>query len=455
MRSIVRSLFHLLVIIASFYLAYTMRGYTDLIPFTQLRIPLLNFQETMLYGVLCALLFVLIGISYHLYPIKKVTYQYMRTFFDCSVIRLVCITFLAYFGAGFIFYHGISRLIIFFGFGLSMIGMYLFDIFFDSLIPARTQTVLIINNTQQQQIIETLHTFESIQEHSVDYQENLDIKTLLSLYKPDTVLVVGDIPYDQLQYIADKVTIAWVDMMHISQGMLLDDLDFQVTRLGPVLGMHYRSHVITERDAVVKRVIDIIWSLSLIVLTSPLMVATAIAIKLFDSWPILYRHKRVGKNRIPFDYIKFRSMRTQDCTWEYFGTKQSEEYWKTLQQSHLNERKGELQKIADDPRVTTIGKIIRKYSIDELPSLWCILKGDMSLVGPRPHLEFEVARYQPWMKRLLSVKPGMTCYSQLYGRDRLPFADEARFDLYYIQHRSLLFDFSILLSTIKVVFKWR
>lgn len=103
--------------------------------------------------------------------------------------------------------------------------------------------------------------------------------------------------------------------------------------------------------------------------------------------------------------------------------------------------------------MTTIGKIIRKYSIDELPSLWCILKGDMSLVGPRPHLEFEVARYQPWMKRLLSVKPGMTCYSQLYGRDRLPFADEARFDLYYIQHRSLLFDFSILLSTIKVVFK--
>lgn len=455
MRSIIRSILHVGIIISSFYLAYLTRSYTDLIPFTQLRIPPLHFQETMLYGCVCALLFLLIGVTYNLYPIKKISYNYMKLFFDCSIIWLVCITFLAYFGAGFIFFHGISRLVIVFWFGISCIGMYLIDIVFDLLIPARIQTVLIINNADQEQITHTLQDFERIQEYIVSYHDNLDIKELLRIYTPDTVLVVGDIPYDSLQYIADRVTIAWSDMMHISQGMLLDDLDFQITRLGPVLGMHYRAHSITERDAVVKRVCDIVWSSILLVILSPLMLLTALFILLFDSWPILYRHQRVGKNRVPFDYIKFRSMKKEYCTWEYFGTKEAESYWKELQDSPLNVRKGELQKIINDPRITKIGAIIRKYSIDELPSLRCILKGDMSLVWPRPHLESEVIKYQPWMKRLLSVKPGMTCYSQLYGRDRLPFADEARFDLYYIQHRSLLFDFSILLSTMKVVFQWR
>jgi len=148
-------------------------------------------------------------------------------------------------------------------------------------------------------------------------------------------------------------------------------------------------------------------------------------------------------------------MRLEYCTGEYFGTTQSEEYWKKLQDSELNVRKGELQKIANDPRITPIGRFIRKYSIDELPSLRCILKGDMSIVWPRPHLDFEVARYASRMKRLLVVKPGMTCYSQIYGRDKLPFSDEAKFDLYYIQNWTLAFDFYIIIATVKVLFKGR
>lgn len=455
MRSIIRSLLHFIIIIVSFYLAFVVRGYTDLIPFTQLHIPVLNVSETMLYGLLCAFLFVIIWISYHLYPIKKITYSYSRTFVDTSIIWLVFITFLAYFGNWFLFGYGISRLVIVFWFMMSVVLMFLLDTLYDWLLPFGKQTVLIIKNSEHETVSQSLIEFEHIHEIIVDYQTWLDIKTLINEIKPSSVLVVWDIPYEELQYIADKVTIAWVDMMHISEWMLLDDLDFQITRLWPVLWLQYRSHRITERDAVIKRIIDIIWSSLWLIILSPVMICTIIAMKCFDSGPLFFRHQRVGKNRVLFDYIKFRSMKTEFCTWEYFWTPDSERYRKTLQKSKLNTRKWELQKIDNDPRITPIGTFIRKRSIDELPSLRCILKGDMSLVWPRPHLPFEVERYQPWMKRLLSVKPGMTCYSQIYGRDRLPFADEAKFDIYYIQNQSVGFDIYILISTLKVLFKGR
>lgn len=409
----------------------------------------------MLYGVLSWVIFLTIGILYDLYPIQKKNYSYLRTLFDCSIIRLVCSTFLAYFGTGFIFHFGISRLVIVFWFIISMMLILVVDTLFDMVTSSPPQTLLIINNSQNQEIIWSLQKFEQIKVILIPFQEDFHTTELLNLHKPNSVLVLGDIPNQALQYIADKVNIAWVDMLHVSEWMLLDDLNFQITRLWPILGLHYRTHNITERDAVIKRVFDIIWSVVGIIISSPIMLITAIALWIFDKWPIFYKHQRVGRNGVTFDYIKFRSMKVEYCTGSYFGSQESERYRKELQESELNVRKWELQKIKDDPRITKIGKFIRKYSIDELPSLRCVLKGDMSIVGPRPHLDFEVARYQPWMKKLLSVKPGITCYSQIYWRDRLPFSDEAKFDLYYIKNRSFLFDIYIIIATVQVLFKGR
>jgi lipopolysaccharide/colanic/teichoic acid biosynthesis glycosyltransferase len=110
-----------------------------------------------------------------------------------------------------------------------------------------------------------------------------------------------------------------------------------------------------------------------------------------------------------------------------------------------------LTKIKDDPRVTRVGKFLRKTSLDELPSLWSVLIGDMSLVGPRPHLEHEVDQYDSWQERLFSIKPGITGYAQLFGRDNLPFEEEAKLDLYYIQNWSVTMDIYVLVGTIKVI----
>ncbi|MEI7477725.1 MAG: sugar transferase [bacterium] len=120
-----------------------------------------------------------------------------------------------------------------------------------------------------------------------------------------------------------------------------------------------------------------------------------------------------------------------------------------------NTRDDILPKIENDPRVTRVGRFLRKTSLDELPNIFCIFLGSMSFVGPRPHLPNEVEKYEPWMRRLFSAKPGMTGYAQIFGRDSLPFREEAKLDLYYIQNWSIAMDLHVLLSTIKVVFAGR
>jgi exopolysaccharide biosynthesis polyprenyl glycosylphosphotransferase len=196
-----------------------------------------------------------------------------------------------------------------------------------------------------------------------------------------------------------------------------------------------------------KRTFDIIVSTIFIILTSPIMLITAIAIKLNSKGPVFFSRlddsslvKRMGQYGKPFRYFKFRSM---------IDKSDSLRYSKTLQE--LNLRKGPLVKIKDDPRITKVGKFIRKYSIDELPELFLVFIGKMSLVGPRPHLPEEVAKYKDYQKRVLDIKPGITGMAQISGRSDLDFDEEVKLDIYYIENWSLWLDLQILLKTPKVV----
>jgi len=144
---------------------------------------------------------------------------------------------------------------------------------------------------------------------------------------------------------------------------------------------------------------------------------------------------RIGKGKQPFRFLKFRSMYTHHSLGAGYGGKEAEQLYAQLIQSDQNVRKGILPKIANDPRVTRVGARLRKTSLDELPSLRSVLIGDMSLIWPRPHLPREVEQYADRHERLFTVKPGITGYAQLYGRDKVPFDEEAKLDLRYIQHR--------------------
>ncbi|MFO0633941.1 MAG: sugar transferase [Nannocystaceae bacterium] len=204
----------------------------------------------------------------------------------------------------------------------------------------------------------------------------------------------------------------------------------------PMLGL--RRVPTDEARLAVKRILDIIGSAIGLLLASPIMIATVIAIRVTSEGPILFRQVRAGRNGRKFTMLKFRSMVVD-----------AEALRAKLQ--HLNEMDGPVFKIKHDPRITSVGRFIRKTSIDELPQLLNVLMGDMSLVGPRPALPSEVEQYQPWQRRRLSVKPGLTGLWQVSGRNQVDFEEWMQLDLRYIDTWSLWLDIKIILKTVPTV----
>jgi exopolysaccharide biosynthesis polyprenyl glycosylphosphotransferase len=193
---------------------------------------------------------------------------------------------------------------------------------------------------------------------------------------------------------------------------------------------------VVKGSYLVKRVIDIVASVVLLALLMPVFLVVAVAIRLEDPGPVFFKQKRVGRWGTLFTMWKFRSMYTD-----------AEERKKELMA--LNEMQGGvIFKMKDDPRVTKVGRIIRKTSIDELPQLWNVLKGEMSLVGPRPPVPQEVDEYSLSDRRRLEVIPGITCIWQVSGRSDIPFDQQVELDVQYIQSQSLWTDIKILLKTV-------
>jgi exopolysaccharide biosynthesis polyprenyl glycosylphosphotransferase len=204
---------------------------------------------------------------------------------------------------------------------------------------------------------------------------------------------------------------------------------------------HHRVAVNDKKGYLIaKRIMDICGALIGLICLSWLFLIVALLIKLEDpKGPVFFKQIRVGKDGKEFYMYKFRSMVTN-----------AEELLESL--LHLNEVSGAMFKMKDDPRVTKIGKFIRKTSIDELPQLWNVLKGDMSLVGPRPPLPREVAQYTEYDKQRLLVTPGCTGLWQISGRSNVGFKEMVELDLQYIRNRSILLDLKIIFKTIFVLF---
>ena len=187
-----------------------------------------------------------------------------------------------------------------------------------------------------------------------------------------------------------------------------------------------------------KRIVDVINASLILLLFLPVIPVIVILIKLDSKGPILFRQKRIGKDGKEFDFYKFRSMKHG-----------AENVIGVLRP--LGGVDGPIFKLKEDPRVTRVGRFLRRSSLDELPQLLNVIKGDMSIVGPRPNLPSEVAHYLPWQKKRLEVTPGITCFWQIAGRSHIGFHEWMRLDLEYIRKRSLTTDFKIMLKTIPAV----
>jgi lipopolysaccharide/colanic/teichoic acid biosynthesis glycosyltransferase len=193
-----------------------------------------------------------------------------------------------------------------------------------------------------------------------------------------------------------------------------------------------------------KRALDLLVVVPALLLLLPLFAAVALAIRLHDGGPALFWQRRVGRDGAEFDFPKFRSMRLD-----------AEAVRQQLLAANQHGAQGVTFKMKRDPRITPIGRLIRRTSIDELPQLWCVLRGTMSLVGPRPPLVCEVARYTPADRQRLRVTPGLTCIWQVNGRSEVPFAQQVEMDLDYIRKPSLWADVRLLLKTLPAVIRGR
>ena len=195
-------------------------------------------------------------------------------------------------------------------------------------------------------------------------------------------------------------------------------------------------------ENIIKRCVDFTGALLGLIILSPVLLFCALAVKISDpKGPVIFKQTRVGKNGSLFTMYKFRSMYVD-----------AEERKKELMA--LNETGGKTFKIKNDPRIYPFGRVLRKFSLDELPQLVNIINGDMSIVGPRPPLPEEVATYEPWHRMRLSVTPGLTCLWQVSGRSNISFEGQMRLDNDYIRRGGKLADdFKLILKTFKVVFK--
>lgn len=231
-----------------------------------------------------------------------------------------------------------------------------------------------------------------------------------------------------------------MSLIHKPVSSLLHDYEKQLQRqrLSRVV-LPLQNRVSLSLGSQLKRGLDIAGSLMALMALSPLFAATALLIKLEDGGPVFFAQDRVGQYGQTFRFYKFRSM-----------VLNAEALKDSL--ADLNESQdGVIFKSRRDPRITRVGRFIRRYSIDELPQLWNVLKGDMSLVGPRPPVPREVADYTPEDRKRLDVRPGLTCIWQVSGRSEIPFRQQVQMDQAYILKRSLKLDFLLLLKTVKAV----
>jgi exopolysaccharide biosynthesis polyprenyl glycosylphosphotransferase len=243
---------------------------------------------------------------------------------------------------------------------------------------------------------------------------------------------------------------------HLTYKYVADLLEVKVlrTEVSEIIGIpivEVKQTTLEGWGRIFKRIFDISVSGILILIFSPIILITILAVAADSRGPIFFSRRddgsyltRVGEGGVPFKYFKFRSMIPNSDSMRY---------------NELADRNirtdGPMVKIKDDPRVTRVGKVIRRWSIDELPELFLVFIGRMSLVGPRPHLPEEVAKYENYHKKTLTIKPGITGLAQISGRSDLLFEEEAKLDIYYIENWSLLLDISILLRTPMAVLRHR
>ena len=450
-------------IIGLFFVSYFLRSITDGIPFVQLRIPFISEAQFIPFVLYWVLFWWAIFANARLYtyvPDKPII-ETLRETISQSILWFFIYIGFVYLSTGFLFEKEIPRLIILYVWVFSTIYSVILrlslaaimNLLYERWILPRKKILVIVPKEWESYTllphpsIEYIYQdasqygaiFRSIREKSVD-------AVLSLLWKNETKKTLEVIKLCEIYGISYSYPKILPSVLELPK---------RDTIIWGIPVVESTSVSITHWERIIKRTGDIIVSIFWIITLSPLFCIIALMIQFEDpSWPILFKNRRVWLWGKEFFLYKFRYMYWKYSIKDAYGVKENED--SALQyEEHLKEsndtRNWPLYKITDDPRRMNVWKILERLSLDELPQLFNVLRGDMSLVWPRPHQPREVKEYEEHHYQVLTIKPGITGMAQVYGREENTFEEEVGLDTYYIEHYSPILDLLILIRTVFVV----
>lgn len=458
-RIVLTPLLEMGAVALAFWIAYNIRNITDGIPFIQLKIPSISPEQFAPFVVAGIVIWLLVFARAKLYSdTRRPLFEEIRRVIAYSFFWFFVFIGFVYLTQGFLFHKEIPRLIIAYtliiGAAFSIlirsalhgIGAYLHH---HHLIARDRIAVLRLHSHDEIPFQADTNDAEYFFFESNNTKE---LESHIREQKIDAILLIsGEWPENIL-------SLARIYGIQCSHPRIMPNMRHfarEESFLGgiPVITLHTVS--ITAWERVFKRMIDILLSSMFLILSAPIMLVIYLGIKLEDrSWPAIYRNRRIGQDGKIFTLYKFRYMYWKYCTKEDYLDAGERDEWLEFEEQ-LKEtsdtRHWPLYKIKDDPRKMKFGALIERFSLDELPQLFNVFLGNMSLVGPRPHQPREVALYDESDKQVLTIKPGITGMAQVYGRDKNTFKEEVMLDTYYIENYSLSLDIMIILRTILVV----
>ncbi len=449
-------------IIAIFFIAYYLRQITDGIPFIQLPIPYINQDQFFPFIITWAFFWWVIFMRAWLYR-----YEWERPLFETirSVLSRSAIWFLfyiafVYLSTWFLFTKEIPRLIIGYVWILSALYAILLRVIIYTLMSilykykyiSKNRALIIEGENPEKYSLEddgtTIYIYESVQNQA-------KIHDIIRSWNIDMVLSLAHMDENQSTELIKLCSIYGIEYSYPRIPQYVHHITRSDGFVWWIPVVQTSALAMSAWDRITKRILDIILSGVLLILLSPLFIIIIICIKIEDrSWPAIYKNRRIGLSGKEFFLYKFRYMYWRYSIKDAYGVNEKADtalkFEEKLKKTS-DTRNGPLYKIANDPRKTRIGKIIEQFSLDELPQLWNVFIGNMSLVWPRPHQPREVDLYDEHHYQVLTVKPGITGMAQVSGREKNSFEEEVTYDIYYIENYSILLDILILLKTIGVV----
>lgn len=423
--------------------------------------PFKNFFLIILISSLLLILFFAIAGLYNIRSTRRLTTELRRVFFSCSTGVLLVIILVFFqrelFSSRFIIlaawffsvvYVSLARiLVIFLERSLLTHGLGVHRLI---LVGSGHTTLeieqILANKKWGYEIIERIPHF--------DEQVAEKIEKIIKIEKIDEIMQVDPASSrEERLAILDFCNEHHLDFRYAADLFEAQAGRFAIRPIGGIPIIEIRRTPLDGWGKIFKRLVDIFGALILIICFGPLMLLIALLIKLTSPGPIIYRNERVGEHGRFFNTLKFRTMKREFCIGRDFPQTAEALAYEQKLIAERSIKKGPVYKIKDDPRLTPLGRFLRRTSLDELPQFFNVLKGEMSLVGPRPHQPREVEKYAKHQRKVLFIKPGVSGMAQISGRSDLDFEEEVRLDTYYIENWSFWLDLYILFKTPFAVFK--